>query len=92
MPFFPQENVWSIQDVFELVSKHLTLSHSKIKTIRYFTIASVFLHEVATVLTGIINQRKSKPDKWETQQKEIENWQVRGGGLGERREKSLFLL
>lgn len=40
-------------------------------------ISSMFSSEVVTVSTGIINQRKLKPNKLDTQQKEIENSQLK---------------
>lgn len=59
-------------------------THSKIKTIKYLWL-HLFLHEVATISTGIIHQRKSKPNKLGTHQKETENWQLGGQGGGHAR-------
>lgn len=36
----------------------------------------MFPSEIVIVSTGIINQRKLKPNQLETQQKETENWQL----------------
>lgn len=40
-------------------------------------ISSMFLHEGVTVSTGTIHQRKSKPNKLETHQKETEYWHTK---------------
>lgn len=55
-------------------------------------IASVFLHEVATVLTDIIIQRKSKPNIRNSTKGDRELTTQRTGGVGEGEVQSLFFL
>lgn len=57
-----------------------------------FTIASMFLHEVVTVLTDKIIQRKSKPNIRNPTKGDRELTTKRAGGVGEGEVQSLFFL